>query len=574
MAKISINAVDIDGNAINTRYLRILNPQTLHQYKLRADMVEMPKLKRRNVYAWRGFLSPKTGFWGMNDTMQQGIVYLLGAGPGDPGLMTVRGRELVETADVLVYDALSSPELLHWAPAACERIFVGKRASCHALPQEEINALLVKLGRAGKKVVRLKGGDPYVFGRGGEEAEALHEAGVPFEVIPGVTSAIAGPAYAGIPVTHRKCCTQFTVFTGHEDAGKKESSLDLEGIARAHGTKIILMGMQRLEELCEVLTGFGQSPDTPAAVVQWATTGMQRTVTGTVKTLPAKVRKAGLGAPAIIVIGDVVREREQLNWFESLPLFGRRIVVTRTRAQAGELSVRLRRLGADVLEMPTIRIAHPTNRREFAEAVVNAHTYEWLVFSSPNGVEKFFQAFFAVYKDIRSIGGARIAAIGPGTEAKLRVYGLAVDVMPKKFVAEGLVKAFKDARDEIGSIEHSTFLWVRGEDARPVIYDGLTGMGAIVDECVAYRTEAETEDVAGAQAAFRERGADIVTFTSSSTAENFFKLGLPWPDGCKAASIGPVTTDTLKQLGRPPAITAKTHDIDGLVEAILKACRK
>lgn len=521
-----------------------------------------------------GFLIAKGRLVELNDSMQQGIVYLLGAGPGDPGLMTVRGRELLETADALVYDALSSPELLHWAPAACEKIFVGKRASRHALPQEEINALLVELARGGKKVVRLKGGDPYVFGRGGEEAEALDGAGVPFEVVPGVTSAIAGPAYAGIPVTHRRHCTQFTVFTGHEDFNKKESSLDLKGIAAAQGTKIMLMGMQKLEEICEALIKHGQSPSTSAAAIQWATTGIQRTVTGTVKTLPGKVSKAGLGAPAVVVMGDVVEERSRLDWFERLPLFGKRIVVTRTRAQAGELSSRLRRLGADVLEMPTIRIAPPTEKREFAEGVVHAHTYDWLVFSSPNGVERFFQAFFAAYRDIRSIGGARIAAIGPGTEAKLREYGLAVDVMPRKYVAEGLVQAFKDAREEIGTIEHSTFLWVRGEDARRVIYDGLTSLGAIVDECVAYRTEPETEDVSGAQAAFRERGADIVTFTSSSTAENFFKLGLPWPDGCKAASIGPVTTATLEELGHAPAIKAKVHDMNGLVEAILKACRK
>ena len=521
-----------------------------------------------------GFLVAKKRMVELNGGMQQGIVYLLGAGPGDPGLITVRGRELVGMAEVLVYDALSSAEMLNWAPAACERIFVGKRASRHALPQEEINALLVRLGRAGKKVVRLKGGDPYVFGRGGEEADALHEAGIPFEVVPGVTSAIAGPAYAGIPVTHRGYCTQFTVFTGHEGENKKASSLDLRGIAEAQGTKVMLMGMRKLADVCEALIGYGQEPSVPAAAVQWATTGIQRTVTGTVKTLPARVQKAGLGAPAVVVIGDVVKERESLNWFEKLPLFGKRIVVTRTRAQAGELSARLRRLGAEVLEMPVIRIAPPSNRREFAESVVHAHTYDWLVFSSPNGVERFFQAFFAVYRDIRSIGGARIAAIGPGTEAKLREYGLAVDVMPKKFVAEGLVKAFRDAREEIGTIEHSTFLWVRGEEARRVIYDGLNALGAIVDECIAYKTEAETEDVAGAQAAFRERGADIVTFTSSSTAENFFKLGLPWPEGCRAASIGPVTTATLKELGHAPSITAKTHDINGLVEAIVKAAGK
>lgn len=446
-----------------------------------------------------GFLVAKKRMVELNGGMQQGIVYLLGAGPGDPGLITVRGRELLGMAEVLVYDALSSAEMLNWVPVACERIFVGKRASRHALPQEEINALLVRLGRAGKKVVRLKGGDPYVFGRGGEEADALHEAGIPFEVVPGVTSAIAGPAYAGIPVTHRGYCTQFTVFTGHEGENKKASSLNLKGIAEAQGTKVMLMGMQKLADVCEALIGYGQEPSVPAAAVQWATTGIQRTVTGTVKTLPARVQKAGVGAPAVVVIGDVVKERESLNWFEKLPLFGKRIVVTRTRAQAGELSARLRRLGAEVLEMPVIRIAPPSNRREFAESVVHAHTYDWLVFSSPNGVERFFQAFFAVYRDIRSIGGARIAAIGPGTEAKLREYGLAVDVMPKKFVAEGLVKAFRDAREEIGTIEHSTFLWVRGEEARRVIYDGLNALGAIVDECIAYKTEAETEDVAGAR---------------------------------------------------------------------------
>lgn len=269
-------------------------------------------------------------------------------------------------------------------------------------------------------MVRLKGGDPYVFGRGGEEADALHEAGVPFEVIPGITSAIAGPAYAGIPVTHRKYCTQFTVFTGHEDVNKKESSLDLKGIAGAQGTKIMLMGMQKLADVCEALTGYGQEPSTPAAAIQWATTGIQRTVTGTVRTLPAKVQKAGLGAPAVVVIGDVVKERDSLAWFEKLPLFGKRIVVTRTRAQAGELSVRLRRLGAEVLEMPTIRMAPPSNKREFAEGVVHAHTYDWLVFSSPNGVERFFQAFLPC---TRTSGASEAPGLRPSGPERRRSSG-------------------------------------------------------------------------------------------------------------------------------------------------------
>lgn len=388
-------------------------------------------------------------------------------------------------------------------------------------------------------MVRLKGGDPYVFGRGGEEADALHEAGVPFEVIPGITSAIAGPAYAGIPVTHRKYCTQFTVFTGHEDVNKKESSLDLKGIAGAQGTKIMLMGMQKLADVCEALTGYGQEPSTPAAAIQWATTGIQRTVTGTVRTLPAKVQKAGLGAPAVVVIGDVVKERDSLAWFEKLPLFGKRIVVTRTRAPGRGIERAPAPSGCGSAGNAHYPHGPPSNKREFAEGVVHAHTYDWLVFSSPNGVERFFQAFFAVYQDIRSIGGARIAAIGPERRRSSGNTGWPWISCLKNSWRKDSSRPSRDAREEIGTIEHSTFLWVRGEEARRVIYDGLTALGAIVDECIAYKTEAETEDVAGAQAAFRERGADIVTFTSSSTAENFFKLGLPWPDGCKAASIGP-----------------------------------
>lgn len=510
----------------------------------------------------------------MHPTMKNGTVYLVGAGPGDPGLMTVKGKELIEAADVLVYDALICPDIPTWAPSGCERIYVGKRSSNHALPQNEINRLLVRKAQEGKNVVRLKGGDPMVFGRGGEEAEALQQEGIPFEIVPGITSAIAGPAYAGIPVTHRKHCTQFTVFTGHESPDKRESILDLEGIAKASGTKIILMGMSRLGEIMKGLIACGQNADTPAAAIQWATTGRQKTVAGSVKTLDQLVRKAGLSSPAVIVIGDVVQERASINWFEKLPLFGKRIVVTRTRKQAGGLSKKLRSLGADVIELPTIRITDPTDIRSFAETVVDAHSYEWLIFSSPNGVERFFKAFFAAFNDIRHIGGARIAAIGPGTAAKLKEYGLAVDLMPQKSVAESLVKAFKDARPEIGGIEHRTILWIHAEGARNVIATGLADMQAIVDECIAYKTVAETDDIQGAQERLRRDGAGIITFTSSSTAENFFKLDLPWPDKCKAASIGPVTTKALTELGHAPSIKASQYDIDGLVAAIVKAVGK
>lgn len=501
--------------------------------------------------------------------MQQGIVHLLGAGPGDIGLITLRGKELIQQAEVLVYDALSSPEMLSWAPADCEKIYVGKRAGRHALPQDEINALLVKLGKEGKEVVRLKGGDPYVFGRGGEEASALHSAGVAYDVIPGISSAIAGPAYAGIPVTQRGVCTQFTVFTGHEDTTKQESELDLKHIAVASGTKVMLMGMNNLSEICTALISFGQNPETPAAAIQWATTGKQRTVTGTVANLASAVAEAGLSAPAVVIIGDVVTKREELNWYESLPLFGKRIVVTRTRHQASALSGKLRRLGAEVIELPTIRIAPPTNKREFAESVVHCHTYDWLIFTSPNGVERFFQAFFAVYKDIRSIGGARIAAMGPGTAAAIRKFGLDVDLVPESYVAEGLIKAFDDATETLGSIEHQTFLWVHAEGARRVIYDELMKRNAIVDECIAYKTEPEDEDVTGAQALLMKYGADVITFTSSSTVENFFQLELPWPTNCLAASIGPITGQSLATHGHSPEISAKQFDIDGLVNSIV-----
>lgn len=507
--------------------------------------------------------------------MSNGKVFLVGAGPGLPSLITLRGKELLDRAEALVYDALASVDFLNWVPASCEKIYVGKRAGNHALSQEEINALLVELGQKGKTVVRLKGGDPYVFGRGGEEAEALAQAGIDFEVVPGVTSAIGGLSYAGIPITDRSCAAQFTVLTGHENPEKKESSLNYTQLANTPGTKVILMGMSSLPYITEQLLSHGMAPTTPAAIVQWAGTERQKTVVGTLKTIAAQSEKAGLSAPALIVFGEVVEKRETLNWFEKLPLFGKRIVVTRTREQAGELSKRLRELGAEVFELPTIRIEHPTNKLEFAESVVSCHTYDWLVFSSPNGVERFFQAFFSVYSDLRCIGGCRIAAIGSATAAKIKARGLAVDVMPDKAVAEELVKAFKKRnKEEDTTIENQTFLWVHGEQARDVISKGLTEMGAIVDDCLAYRTVPETDDPTGIISLWDRVQPDVVTFTSSSTAENFLALGLPLPDGCKAASIGPVTSATLVKAGLKPAITAKSHDIPGLVDALVAALSK
>ena len=498
-----------------------------------------------------------------------GICYLVGAGPGDLGLVTLRAKECIERADVLIYDALSSPELLQWTKPGCEKIAVGKRAKDHTMPQDQINALIVAKSQAGLSVVRLKGGDPMIFGRGGEEAAELAAAGVPFEIVPGISSTIAGPTYAGIPVTHRDHCTQLTIFTGHEDPTKGYSSVDYAQLATAPGTKVFVMGVSRLREITASFIENGADPTTPIALTRWATTGAQQTIVGTLATIAELAEHKNFGSPAVAVIGSVVNERDKINWFERRPLFGRRIVVTRTREQAGELSKALRDLGADVIELPTIRIEHPEDKQGFAELVTHAHEYDWLVFSSPNGVERFFDAFFSCFDDARSLGNPRIAAIGNGTAQKIRDYRFAVDLIPQRFVAEGLIEAFKKE-----SVENLTILWVKAAESREVIYDGLTALGAIVDECSAYRTVAETGDPTGAAASLTKQGADLITFTSGSTVDHFFALGLPWPDGCVAGSIGPVTSATLRQHGRAPAFEAKPHDIPGLAAAIVKYFRK
>ena len=500
------------------------------------------------------------------DKKKTGICYLAGAGPGDIGLVTLRVKQVVEQADVIVYDALCNPEILQWAPKGTEIIYAGKRANQHALKQDETNALLVEKTREGKCVVRLKGGDPFLFGRGGEEAEELAKAKLHFEIIPGVTSAIAAPAYAGIPVTHREHTAQFTIFTGHEDPTKPESKLDYAQLAANPGTKIMLMGVERLGIIAGELIKHGARADLPVALVRWGTTGRQQTLVGRLDDIAAKVEAAGFKAPAVCVIGDVVKLRDKLSWFDKRPLSGKRIVVTRTRKQAGALTSQLRALGADVFEIPTIRIEPPKDIREFGESVAHAHTYDWLVFTSPNGVEAFFEMFYRIYKDAREIGGVRIAAIGPATAAKVREFHLAVDLQPEEYVAESVVAAFK----KDGSVENLKILIARAETARDVLPQELTKLGAIVDIAVAYRTVPETDDVSGGQARFREEGADLVTFTSSSTAENFMALKLPLPAGLKTASIGPVTSKTMRELGLTVDIEAKQYDIPGLVSAITR----
>lgn len=502
----------------------------------------------------------------MAEKKKRGRCYLVGAGPGDLGLVTLRARQLIERAEVLVYDYLCNPEMLAWAPEEAEIIYAGKKAGAHTLKQAEINTLLVEKTGAGLEVVRLKGGDPFLFGRGGEEALALAEAKLAFEVVPGVTSAIAAPAYAGIPVTQRGLTSHVTFFTGHEDPEKTESAIDFAALAKLGGTQVMLMGVERIEAIVAQMREHGVRADLPVALVRWGTTGRQQTVTGTLQTIAQRLLEAEFTAPAVAVFGEVVSLGKKLDWLADRPLSGKRIVVTRTRKQAGALSNRLRELGAEVIELPTIRIEPPSDLRAFAELVQDSHSYDWIVFTSPNGVTAFFEMFYKLYDDARDLGGARIAAIGPATAARVREFHLKVNLQPEEFVAEGVVRAFKKE----GDIENLRILIARAEEARDLLTKELSAMGAIVDVAIAYRTVAETDDRTEARTRLAEQGADMITFTSSSTVENFLALGLPWPPGLKVASIGPITSKTARARGLAVAVEASQYDVPGLVDAICR----
>ncbi len=499
----------------------------------------------------------------------KGTVYLVGAGPGDAGLLTLRGAELLARAEVVVYDGLVNLELLRLAPQSAEMVFGGKRPLDRALPQEQLNALLIARAREGKCVVRLKGGDPYIFGRGGEEAEELANAQIPFEVVPGISSVVAAPNYAGIPLTHRDYCSSFTVLTGHEDASKPETDLDLDLIAKIPGTKVILMGVQRIRSIAESLISHGMPAETPVGMVRWGTTGQQQSIQGTLATIAEVVAETKFKPPAVTVIGDVVKLRDKLNWFEHRPLFGRRIVVTRTRDQASQLSRQLLELGAEVLEVPTIKIVRPDRHEGLVDAILGLNAYDWIVFTSANGVTMFFDLFFKTFEDLRDIGGVRIAAVGPGTAAKLKEVHLKVDLMPEEYLAPKIASAFA----KFESLDNLRILLLRAQVANPELPAVLEAMGAIVDDVPCYKTAPETEDRNGASARMLELGADWVTFTSASTVENFHaRFNLPelvarFPN-LKLASIGPETTKAIAALGLKPAIEAKEHTIEGLVRAI------
>jgi uroporphyrinogen III methyltransferase/synthase len=481
-------------------------------------------------------------------------VYLVGAGPGDPGLLTVRGAELLRRAGVVVYDRLVHPSLLDHAPADAERVYAGKSPGSAEMTQDEINALLVERGRGGTTVVRLKGGDPFVFGRGGEEAEALAAAGVPFEVVPGITSAIGAPAYAGIPVTHRGASTHFTVVTGHEDPAKGTADVDWAALAEAGGTLVILMGAGRVGEIAAQLVDGGLAPGTPVAAVRNGTRPDQQTVRATLAT----IADAGVHAPAAIVVGEVAAL--DLSWFESRPLFGRSVVVTRAREQASELRQRLEALGAEVIELPAIAI-EPV---DFALPPLDRYT--WLVFTSANGVTAFLErGLTPAGLDVRALAGMRIAAIGPGTAAALAERGLRADLVPERFVAESLLDAFPAP-----SGEGERVLLARAERARDVLPAGLAERGYEVDVLGVYRTVAAAPDPALVDRV-RRGEVDALTFTSSSTVTNLCDLlgGVPEQQPL-VASIGPVTSRTAKERGLRVDIEATEHTIDGLVGALLE----
>ncbi|MCX6894896.1 MAG: uroporphyrinogen-III C-methyltransferase [Verrucomicrobia bacterium] len=498
----------------------------------------------------------------------KGAVYLVGAGPGDAGLLTLRGAELLARAEVVIYDQLVNPDLLRLAPQA-ELIHRGKGMT---MPQEDITALILAKAREGKTVVRLKGGDPYIFGRGGEEAEALAAAKIHFEVVPGVSSVVAAPNYAGIPLTHREHCSSFTVFTGHAEAAETKTDLRYEQIAKIPGTKVVLMGMERLAEWTRSLIAHGMAADTPVAVVEQGTTGRQRSVAGTLATIAALVAEKKIAPPALTILGGVVTLRGKLNWFESRPLFGQRIVVTRTRTQASELSRQLAERGADVLEIPTIKTVPPTNLAPIADALIELNSYDWLVFTSPTGVTKFFEIFFRGFDDMRDIGGVRIAAVGPATAAKLKEFHLKVNVMPEEFIGVKIAAAM----NKYESVENLKICLLRAEVATPELPQALEALGGIVDDIPCYQTVPETEDRTGAAARLVEAGADWITFTSGSTVENFHaRFDLPallkkFPQ-TKLASIGPETSKALAALGLKPAVEAKAHTIEGLVAALEKS---
>ena len=502
----------------------------------------------------------------------KGTVYLVGAGPGELGLLTLRGAELLARADVVVYSKLVSPEVVRLAPKTAELIEADKASPAAAASANAVSELLISHARTGKTVVRLIGGDPYFFGSGGEEAEQLANARVPFEVVPGVSSLVAAPNYAGIPLTHREYASQLTLVAGQPDADQPNHGVDWAQIAKTPGTKVVTLDPDRIGQIAQILMGHGLPAETPVAMTGRGTNGHQRSVESTLGAIAGVAARERIGPPAVAVIGNVVKLRGKLNWFERRPLFGQRIVVTRAREQAGQLSRRLLDHGAQVLEVPTIKLEPPTRREEIVDALLELNSYDWLVFTSPNGVTKFFEYFFKRFHDMRDLGGARIAAVGPATANKLKELHLQVDLMPDEALAVEIAKAFA----KFETIENLKICLLRAEVANRELPEALEALGAIVDDVACYRTVPETEDATGAAASLQEQGADWVAFTSGSTVVHFHaRFDLPallqkFPQ-LKTAAIGPETSKALAVLGLKPTVEAKQHTIDGLIAALLAA---
>ncbi len=503
--------------------------------------------------------------------MAEGKVFLVGAGPGDPGLITVRGRELIDSADAIVYDALANPALLPPDAVSAgfpELFYVGKRGGDkRSVSQEDINQLIIRLAREGKRVVRLKGGDPFVFGRGSEEAIACSEASVPCEVVPGITAGIGAPAYAGIPVTHRGMASSVTFVTGSEDPSKLASTTNWGALAKSGTTLVLYMGVKTLPQTTTALMEGGLPPETPAAAIQWGTHSKQRTVIATLATICDAIESERIKAPVITVIGWSVLLRDEIAWFEKRPLFGKRIVVTRAAEQAPALSGRLRELGAEVLEVPAVRIAR-LDLGVLRSAIEKLSEYQWIVFTSRNGVSLFWEQLLSSGRDARALAGLRIAAVGAATAGALLEHGIAVDVIPKRFVAEGLIDALRDREDVSGA----HVLHVGAEGARDVLRAGLEELGALVTLLPVYRSVPQPEGAENLRAALEHGEVDLITLTSASAVSGLLDaVGEAAARGASAASIGPITSEAARAAGLEVTVEAAESTIDGLVDAIVGA---
>lgn len=499
-----------------------------------------------------------------------GTVYLVGAGPGDPGLLGLRAARLLTTATVVAYDRLAPAEALTLCDEEAEQVYVGKLPDRHALSQEELNALLVDRARAGQAVVRCKGGDPFVLGRGSEEAQACVAAGVPFEVVPGVTAGVAAPAYAGIPVTHRGLAPGVAVATGHEDPTKNTDQVDYAALAGFPGTVVLYMAVGRLRAIAEALTAGGRPPTTPAALVRWGTTPRQRTVTGTLADIADRAEAAGLSSPAVLVVGETVGLREELAWFDRRPLHGIAVLVPRTRHQASALSERLRARGAEPIEAPTIAVEAAPDPEPLRQAlrVVPRREWDWIAFTSANGVDAVFAQLTELGADARGLAGARLAAVGPGTEEALRARGLQADLVPERSTTRALAEAMIEAAPP------GRVLLPRADIATPTLTEALVEAGWEATEAEAYRTVRPSDLPADARERLEAGEVDVVAFASSSTVRNFVELlgGPPHPQ-LRVASIGPVTSQTCRELDLPVHAEADPHDLDGLIEAVVAAAR-